>query len=558
MLLFILIGVILCSCSTIVGQESNQSRQSVSEVPTSYLKTLEQYGIRGDVTSVVEYLQSLTENERIEQEVKQWLSQLESSKFQVRQSAESGIVAVGPAAIRLVQQAAADGDTETQFRAGRCIQAILEKHDRILFAAVGVLVYDPAPVPTATERLSTIIKLIRDLPLSVEIDYALQRTVRTIADESTKSLIAAGTSDENQSVRIACVQSLPRCMSEDELTPFQNLLIDSNPLVALEAIHAFGFTKPKQSAEHLVSLLDVDEPLVRSTAVSLLRNVSGKYFVYQFDASDEKRQAAIQRWNDWLSQTEIDGNKFRGLGKQENGRPRGFLVSVTGSRVQEYDLTGQQVWEFISDVYDAQAVSKDQIVVCERGQGRVRLVDRKGETLRTLSGLNSPSDAQILWNGDFLIAEGDGRVTERSPAGAVIRVIAGLKTPFDVDRLSNGNTLVADSGNDRIVEIDPAGNIVWEKAGLSFPNNVFRLNDGRTLYTTFRSSRVVMLDAHGEKIWEQRLPNAVLYSVYCDGSQIYVADGASSKIWQLDMNGLILGETKLPVSSFCDVSFVTK
>lgn len=560
MLLFVLIGVILCGCSTLVGQESNQSRpsqQSISDVPASYRQTLEHYQVGSDATSAIEYLRSLTEDERIEQVVEQWISKLESPKFQVRQSAENGIVSVGPAAIKLIRQAAEEGDTETRFRAKRCIKAISDQHERILSAAVGVLVYDPAPVPSAEERFSTVVGLIRDLPLSGSMDYTLQLAAKSIADETTKSSIVAGTSDENPSVRIACVQALPQCMSKAELAQFQKILTDSNPMVALEAIQAIGFTNPRQSAKHLVSLLDTDEPLIRNTAVSLLRSISGNYFEYQYDANDDKRQTAVQRWSDWLSQTEIDSSMFRRLGEQEGAAPRGYLVSVTGSRVQEYDLSGKQVWESIADVYDAQVAVKGQIVVCERSQDRVRVIDRTGKTLRTLSGLDSPADAEILLNGNYLVAEGSGKVTEHSPTGTVLRVMSGLTTPFDADRLSNGNTLVADSGNDRIVEFDPAGNIVWEKNDLSFPNNVFRLNDGRTLYTTFRSARVVMLDAQGEKIWEQRLPNAILYSVYCDGSKIYVADGASSKIWQLGMDGLIEGETKLPVS-FCDVSFVTK
>ena len=151
----------------------------------------------------------------------------------------------------------------------------------------------------------------------------------------------------------------------------------------------------------------------------------------------------------------------------------------------------------------------------------------------------------------------DRIATEHDKRGRIVRSFDGLSNPFDVDRLDNGNTIVADSGNNRLVEFGPTGKIVWEKNDLAFPNNVFRMPDNRTLYTTYSTGNVVMLDADGEEQWRTSIENGTLYSVYCGGSEIYVADGSNQKIVVLDMNGKPRREINIGIS-FCDIGFITE
>ena len=202
-----------------------------------------------------------------------------------------------------------------------------------------------------------------------------------------------------------------------------------------------------------------------------------------------------------------------------------------------------------ANLYDAQPCSGNRVLVTERSLGRVRLLDvATGRELRSVEGLNSPTDAELLDNGNVLVLHGIGKVTEHDPQGRVIRTFEGLNNPFDVDRLINGNTLVADSGNNRLVELDLDGKIVWEQRELAFPNNVFRLQNGNTLFTTYTTGSVVMLAPDGKEVWSKQIVRGTLYSVYCGGNEIYVSDAGNGKVWILDMDGREIRKVDLQFS----------
>ena len=64
-------------------------------------------------------------------------------------------------------------------------------------------------------------------------------------------------------------------------------------------------------------------------------------------------------------------------------------------------------------------------------------------------------------SGRTLIADdSDNRVVEVDSQGNEVSRIDGLNSPSDADRLQNGNTLVAENGMVR--EFDPQGKVVWK------------------------------------------------------------------------------------------------
>ena len=76
-----------------------------------------------------------------------------------------------------------------------------------------------------------------------------------------------------------------------------------------------------------------------------------------------------------------------------------------------------------------------------------------GKPRWTLTGLQGPSDAQVLANQHVLVAE-QGRVTERDLGGNVLWKLEGIQ-PLSVQRLANGNTFIPCNG--LLVEVDRAG-----------------------------------------------------------------------------------------------------
>ena len=531
---------------------------------------LEKLGIASDCASVQAFLKSKIPTNETERTARRHIEQLSASKFRDRMSAENALIAIGPAVSELLQDAAANGDTETQYRARRCLESIQRDFDSVMFSAIRILELDPAISPTTSERLKTVLDLIRSGYFSGTVQAALRRAPRGLANgsesvQSFKTMIAQGVLDQEAEIRAACIPALTKCMEVSELDVYAaELIVHPHEETALTAIKWIGFVSPQQSTERLVELLDSTESTTRNNAVSYLRTISGKYFNFPYSAAgtseggnELERQAAVDRWQRWVAKNVVTAERVRLLSDRTRKRPTGFLISVSGSQLIKFDLRGQQVWQINVALYDAQYINDNRFVVCERSHNRVRVIDREGKTVSELKGVDSPADAELLENQNFLVAQGAGSVTEHLPNGKLVREFKGLVTPFDTERLLNGNTLVADSGNNRLVEFDPAGNVVWEKTDVNFPNSVFRMDDGRTLYTTYRSGTIAMLELGGKKIWEQNIPGAVFYSAYAAESNIYVADGTSQKIWRLDMQGEGVDEINIGVR-FCDVEYVTE
>ncbi len=100
-----------------------------------------------------------------------------------------------------------------------------------------------------------------------------------------------------------------------------------------------------------------------------------------------------------------------------------------------------------------------------------------GKPRWTLTGLQGPTDAQVLANQHVLIAE-QGRVTERDLNGNVLWKVERIQ-PISVQRLANGNTFIPCSG--LILEVDRAGKEVLRLPIGGMFVAAHRLPDGRIL-----------------------------------------------------------------------------
>lgn len=218
-----------------------------------------------------------------------------------------------------------------------------------------------------------------------------------------------------------------------------------------------------------------------------------------------------------------------------NGCPdnRVFLVNEHGDIVWQYGMAGVGGAGFnqLNTPVQASLVNHFQrrhgllVLIADQANQRVIVVDRQkrllwqyGTTGTAGSGfnqLNNPNSAQLLENGNVLIAdESNNRAIEVNSDNAIVHTFTAGGTLNGVafaSRLANGNTLITDSNNNRIVEVDAHDHIVWQYAtnlmAVSNPNplptRAVELRNGDILISDQFNERVIEINRNKTIVFQQ-------------------------------------------------------
>ena len=179
---------------------------------------------------------------------------------------------------------------------------------------------------------------------------------------------------------------------------------------------------------------------------------------------------------------------------------------VTGADADQLDTPVQATW-----------LPDGHVLITDQANQRVievtlakRIVWQYGQT--GVSGccddnvLNSPNSAQLLANGDILIAdEGNARVIEVNRDHHIVATFTAggaLGAVAFASRLDDGNTLLTDADNAAAVEVDAADNVVWQCSTngdpksnpAPQPSRAIRLANGNTLISDQYNNRVFIVD----------------------------------------------------------------
>ncbi|HEU0277327.1 MAG TPA: hypothetical protein VFQ95_05855 [Rhodanobacteraceae bacterium] len=228
-----------------------------------------------------------------------------------------------------------------------------------------------------------------------------------------------------------------------------------------------------------------------------------------------------------------------GCSDTTNGCPdnRVFIVDHTGRITWQYGEAGilgsgpDQLNTPVQSLYLSSfpGHSGPHVLITDQGNQRVILVDMKkriewqyGTTGVSGSGpdqLNNPNSAEVLDNGDVLIAdENNNRAIEITAAGQMVQAFTAHGTLSGVafaSRLANGDTLITDSNNNRIVEVDNGDNVVWQYVTNSapgsnptpLPTRAVRLREGDTLISDQFNNRVIEITPSGHVVFQQGVIN---------------------------------------------------
>jgi uncharacterized protein (UPF0248 family) len=199
---------------------------------------------------------------------------------------------------------------------------------------------------------------------------------------------------------------------------------------------------------------------------------------------------------------------------------RVLLVNQAGAIVWQYGKFGvtgfgpNQLNTPVANTF----LPNGHVLITDQGNQRIIEVRREDNSIvwqygeNGVSGvgldqLNSPNSAELLANGDVLIAdESNNRAIEvthvdGSPSSIVATFTAGgtAGAMAFASRLPSGNTLLTDAGNNRIVEVDSTDTVVWEFSTSNRPGSnpapaptrAVRLANGNTLISDQFNDQVI-------------------------------------------------------------------
>ena len=92
------------------------------------------------------------------------------------------------------------------------------------------------------------------------------------------------------------------CGSPTPRSSLYQQLQDEDPSVRIQAIHHAGQAKDPQAVPYLVDRLSDSDSDVRFFAIVALQKITGQTMGYDFYAPSPQRDAAIQRWRQWLQE----------------------------------------------------------------------------------------------------------------------------------------------------------------------------------------------------------------------------------------------------------------
>lgn len=125
------------------------------------------------------------------------------------------------------------------------------------------------------------------------------------------ALVVPRLNDENREVRLALVDLIGSCDSDDVLPYLVQALQDDDDWVKVRAVEALGRTRHHAGVEHLVHLLDTGSTLVQLKAIEALGEIGGKVafrsLLSMMDHDDPELQQAAQDAAELIREREGEG-----------------------------------------------------------------------------------------------------------------------------------------------------------------------------------------------------------------------------------------------------------
>src|SRR5262249_24836551 len=276
----------------------------------------------------------------------------------------------------------------------------------------------------------------------------LQNALAAVAFSEGKAnpALLKALTDRSATRRIAAARALCTVPRPDHLEKVRRLLQDADPAVRLAVALALAEARDPGALPVLASLIaqaPADLAAQAEDFLSQLACEAGPKDLPPGEVNREKRSAA---WTSWA--------------QAARSNPAVFGAATTAKRERMAPSSGGTL--------------RGYTLLVQPQENTVTAMGPDGKQCWALTGLQGPSDAQVLANRHVLVAEVN-RVTERDLRGTVLWKREGI-APVGVQRLPNGNTFIP--CNDQVIEVDRSGREVF-RAAVQGVAAARRLPDGR-------------------------------------------------------------------------------
>jgi HEAT repeat protein len=402
--------------------------------------------------------------------VRALVQKLGDNTFDARESAQNELVSLGVPVLSFLRQVYRDPpDLEVRVRIQACIGTIEGQNEKAKeeylprLLALTRLVALRKPEGAAEAILAYLPSQDED-GLREELQNALA-AVAFSKGEANPVLLRSLT-DSSATRRIAAARALCTVPQPDHLEKVRRLLQDADPAVRLAVAVALAEARDPGALPALASLIAQAPADLAAQAEGFLSHLAGEAGPKDLPDGEVDRGKRSAAWASWAQTAmnnpavlaRISTTARERVGPASGGRMRGYtlLVQSQSNMVTALGPDGKQRW--------------------------------------ALTGLQGPSDAEVLANQHILVAE-TNRVTERDLRGTVLWKLEGI-APVSVQRLPNGNTFIP--CNDVLIEVDRRGKEVF-RAMVGGIMAARRLPDGRII--AFDNGReIIQLDKAGKEV----------------------------------------------------------
>jgi hypothetical protein len=477
-------------------------------------KTLRDARIATDGPGLIGFFKARTPTPADRERIVTCVRQLGDESFDVRDQASKDLVAAGRWALPYLRPALKDADVERARRARECV-AVIEKvpHVEQMTAAGRVLA---ARKPDgAAAALLAYLPFADDEYLEDSLMAASLVVVGLDGGKPAADVLAA--SADREPLRRAAVAHVLGRAAPEHRKPLAALVKDADARVRYHAAVGLLRTGDRAGGKALLALLADGPPSLAWRAEDMLLRVAGdqppKITLAKQD--DDGRRKWRTEWEAWW-----DGN----------------IAKIDLARIN-FDDGSLGLTVFCGDEKIGES------------PGFVYAVNRSGNVVWKIEGINSPADCHLLPGGRILVAQNwHSKVTEHDRSGKVLLELTLPEKPVSCERLPNGNTFVATYHS--LHEFTPDGKEVFAHKASSMLHGGYKLRDGHML-TVDTTGNIEELDAKGERVHrfapERHASGAGAWAsveVLQNGNYLIALSG-SGRVIETDRMGKIVWEAEV-------------